>query len=244
MAENVALVTSVMLSEQYCQINNHANIYIASATTAWARLELYSLLEKLGDHAVYMDTDSVIFIADTENLLNDLQTGDFLGELTNKLKINGDFIIDFISGGPKNYAFRTAQGEECVKVKGFSLNYTNSQSFTFESIRKIIANFLDMPDYPESCKEPKTSRVTPYNKRVHKNADKRNDIMQHFHNRNPNCASSIAMHDAISVFNPNCIKRSKTWELLSEPEQKLYTVNYDKRIVMGDFNTFPFGFKF
>ena len=239
--ENMALVTSAKISEEYCEINNHANIYIASTTTAWARLELYSLLQKLGERAIYMDTDSVIFTADEINPENDLQTGAFLGELTNELKLPGDYITDFISGGPKNYGYRTAQGEECVKVKGFSLNYINKQAFTFDNMKNVIVNFLDMD--PEAG-EKQGSRITPFKQRGQKNASNRDAIMADFHSSNPDAASSIATNNAISVFNPNTIKRSKIWEILSKPEQKLYTVNYDKRIVMEDFNTYPFGFHF
>lgn len=239
--ENMALVTSAKISEQHCEINNHANVYLASATTAWARLELYKLLEQLGERVVYMDTDSVIFEADEQNPENDLQTGPFLGELTNELKIPGDYITDFISGGPKNYGYRTSQGEECIKVKGFSLNYINKQAFTFDNMKNIIANFLDMdPD----AGEKQASRITAFKQRGKKNASNRNDIMHVFHGSKPDEPSSYATNNAISVFNPNTIKRSKTWQLLSVPEQKLYTVNYDKRIVMADFNTYPFGYRF
>ncbi|XP_032067185.1 uncharacterized protein LOC116504335 [Thamnophis elegans] len=39
------------------------NVFIASFTTAYARLELYTLLDRLGDRCLYHDTDSVIFIS-------------------------------------------------------------------------------------------------------------------------------------------------------------------------------------
>lgn len=239
--ENLALVTSAKISEQYCEVNNHANIYVASTTTAWARLELYKLLEKLGERAIYMDTDSVIFEADENNPENNLQTGSFLGELTNELKIPGDYITDFISGGPKNYGFRTANGEECIKVKGFSLNYTNKQAFTFDNMKNVIVNFLDMdPD----AGEKQASRITAFKQRGKKNASNRDAIMQDFHSATPDAPSALATNNAISVFNPHTIKRSNTWKLLKAAEQKLYTVNYDKRIVMADFNTYPFGYRF
>jgi len=40
----------------------NTNVYIASFTTCWARLKLYTLLEKLGRRVLYYDTDSVIYV--------------------------------------------------------------------------------------------------------------------------------------------------------------------------------------
>jgi len=38
------------------------NIFIASFTTSWARLELYSYLETLQEQVLYFDTDSVFYL--------------------------------------------------------------------------------------------------------------------------------------------------------------------------------------
>ena len=239
--ERLSLVTTSKISQEHYEINNHANIYIASATTAWARLELYKHMEKLGTRMVYCDTDSIIYQVDEENHDNNPERGPFLGQLTNELKDHEDFISDFISGGPKNYAYKTAKGEECIKVKGFSLNYINRQAFTFNNMKEVIANFLDIDSNNQDPHQP--SRVTEVKKRAKKNAQKRDDIRQEFHDADPDCASSIATPSAISVYCPNTIARSKTWELLSVAQQKMYTVNFDKRVVLGDYDTFPYGYK-
>jgi len=39
----------------------NTNVYIACFTTCHARLKLYDLLSKLGEHVLYYDTDSVIY---------------------------------------------------------------------------------------------------------------------------------------------------------------------------------------
>ena len=45
------------------QQNPHTNVVIAAFTTAYARLKLYSVLEKLDPSSIlYMDTDSVIHV--------------------------------------------------------------------------------------------------------------------------------------------------------------------------------------
>ena len=78
--------------------NNRTNVFVAAFTTCWARLKLYSYLERLGDQVMYYDTDSVIYR--WKEGQNKLETGDFLGDMTDEL--DGDTIEEFVSGGPKN----------------------------------------------------------------------------------------------------------------------------------------------
>ena len=67
--------------------------------------------------------------------------GDYLGELKDELK---DHIVEFVSGGPKNYAYKTNTNKETCKVRGFTLNFTNSQLINFESVKHLVTD-------PESC---------------------------------------------------------------------------------------------
>ena len=115
--------------------DNKTNIYLATFTTCWARLKLYSILEKIDRNVLYYDTDSVIYVSKTGE--NDVPLGDNLGELTNELE-TGEHIIEFVSGGPKNYAYKTNQGNETCKVRGFTLNFTNSQLINFESVKTLL----------------------------------------------------------------------------------------------------------
>ncbi|CAH2017327.1 unnamed protein product [Acanthoscelides obtectus] len=65
--------------------------------------------------------------------LDDISTGDFIGDMTDEL--NGGFISEFVSGGPKNYAYKytTLSGEEQIvcKVKGISLKLQGIPSSQF-----------------------------------------------------------------------------------------------------------------
>lgn len=42
--------------------SSKTNIFIASFTTSWARLKLYSYLETLQEQVLYFDTDSVFYL--------------------------------------------------------------------------------------------------------------------------------------------------------------------------------------
>ena len=96
----------------------HKNEAIASYVTAGARLHLYGYLDKLKEHALYCDTDSVIFVQPRDEAVL-FQTGDCLRAMTSELK-PGEFICEFVSGGPKNYAYKSinsVKGEVKPSVK-------------------------------------------------------------------------------------------------------------------------------
>ena len=62
---------------------------------------------------------------------------DYLGELTNELKPE-EYIVEFVSGGPKYYAYRTNKKNETCKVRGFTHHFTNSQLISFESVKSMV----------------------------------------------------------------------------------------------------------
>ncbi|XP_062571181.1 uncharacterized protein LOC134233214 [Saccostrea cucullata] len=133
--ENLLLSTK-RTSEEMCQ-PGHTNVFLASFTTCWARLKLYELLDQLQTRVLYWDTDSVIYTQKEGEL--EPPVGDYLGELTNELE-EDDWITEFVCNGPKNYAYKTHKGKEVCKVKGFSLNYQNSQVLTLESMKDVMFN--------------------------------------------------------------------------------------------------------
>jgi hypothetical protein len=49
-----------------------------------------------------------------------VECGDRLGDMTNELK-PGEYIEEFVSGGPKNYACRLLSGKTVCKVRGIIL---------------------------------------------------------------------------------------------------------------------------
>ena len=114
------------------------NVVIAAFTTCWARLHLLEVLYQVGQSCLYYDTDSVIYV-DREEDPCPVKLGDYLGELTNELK-PGIYIEEFISGGPKNYAYTTSDGDECCKIRGFTLNHRNSQLLNFETMKQLVTH--------------------------------------------------------------------------------------------------------
>ena len=72
-----------------------------------------------------------------------------MGDLTNELTCkdvqckveacpNDHYIVEFVSAGPKNYAFRTDTGNVVCKVRGFSLNFANSQKINIETMKQMV----------------------------------------------------------------------------------------------------------
>ncbi len=85
MSDSVALVQWCFAEEDpapACDVN----VFIASFTTAYGRLEFYELMDKLGPRVFYVDTDSLIFSSKKGDWMP--QTGSYLGKLTNELEPN------------------------------------------------------------------------------------------------------------------------------------------------------------
>lgn len=138
------LPTEEVAAIQYCWKNecvpqtDKTNIFLATFTTSWARLKLYSELEKLGENVLYFDTDSIIYSSTGSN---DPAIGSYLGEFTDEL--DGKYIKVFVSGGAKNYAFERNDGVKICKIRGFTLNYRNSQVLNFNSMKELVQD-LDL----------------------------------------------------------------------------------------------------
>ena len=205
-----------MDTENLVKEDYQTNIFIAAFTTCWARLKLYSVLEMLGERVLYFDTDSVIFVSAPDDI--DPETGPFLGDLTNELKKPGDYIVEFVSGGPKNYAYKTFLGDQVSKVKGFSFNYINSRLINFSSILQLIS-------------------------RPRKNADNEGGPS---HSTKQIGQNKIKQKDdgKIVVTNPRRISREKLKrKIYNREEQKEYRIVYDKRVIQNDsFETLPYGY--
>ena len=133
------------VAEDFEPLSINTNVTIAAFCTSWARLKLWSIMNRLGSRVLYYDTDSIIFsVKNSDDYVP--HSGEYLGELTNELickelgckneNSSGHWIEEFISCGPKNYTFRVNAGEIVCKVRGFSLNHRASLVINFDSMKE------------------------------------------------------------------------------------------------------------
>ena len=126
-----------------CVENGKTNLFVAAFTTCHARLKLYSYLKVLGEQVLYFDTDSVIYAHKPSQA--QVENGHYLGDLTDELD-HGDHIVDFTSGGPKNYGYQTANGKVECKVRGFTLNNVRgSQQLNYNILKQNVLDELTDP---------------------------------------------------------------------------------------------------
>ena len=139
------LVNAEMTEVQYRNVwefeepNDKVNIVIAAYTTAYARLKLYDLLDQLQEQVLYYDTDSVIYVHEPGKPEPPL--GDYLGDLTDEL--DGDYITEFMSGGPKNYACVTNNDKRVTKIRGITLDYVTSKKLNFEVMCSLLHLYVN-----------------------------------------------------------------------------------------------------
>ena len=107
------------LQQEDDPVSPNLNIFITWFTTCWARLKLYEALDQLEERVLYFETDSVVFKSLPGQKPSPL--GDYLDDFKNELN-EGDTIVEFASGGPKNYGCQIRQGKQECKVRGISLN--------------------------------------------------------------------------------------------------------------------------
>ena len=186
-----------------CQSFN-TNVTIAAFCTSWARLKLWSVMQKLGKRVLYHDTDSIIFSVKDGEYVPPL--GTYLGQLTDELTCkelgckkqgcSGHWIEEFISCGPKNYSFRVNTGEIVCKVRGFSLNYKSSLILNFESMKEALV------------------------------AWKRNE------------------KKALVTVKTELVRDKYKPKVFNRVISKHYCVVYDKRKVLPNFTSIPFGFRY
>ena len=186
-----------------CQSFN-TNVTIAAFCTSWARLKLWSVMQRLGKRVLYHDTDSIIFSVKDGEYVPPL--GTYLGQLTDELTCkelgcknkycSGHWIEEFVSCGPKNYSFRVNTGEIVCKVRGFSLNYKSSLILNFESMKEALV------------------------------AWKRNEKKE------------------LVTVKTELVRDKYKPKVFNRVISKHYGVVYDKRQVLPDFTSIPFGFRY
>lgn len=170
------------------------NIFVAAFTTAHARLMLLKEMEKLDRRVLYYDTDSIIYVS--SDAFEEPSTGCFLGELTHELK-PGEHIVEFFSGGPKNYGYKTSIGKFVQKHKGITLNAHVLNTLTFEAARNLVC---------ESA-----------------------------------YSATAAARGELAVDMQQIRRLPKGNGLQTILLRKRYAFHYDKRVIVADYDTLPYG---
>ena len=122
------------------------NLVVASFVTSHARLRLYHFIEQVEAdpeqcRLLYSDTDS-IFYARKEGATGGIQEGEQLGDM--KREYANRRIVEFVTAGPKNYAYRHVKGikgadeQFVVKVRGFELNSSAAAIINFEAVKRMM----------------------------------------------------------------------------------------------------------
>ncbi|KAJ8019801.1 putative DNA polymerase [Holothuria leucospilota] len=152
--------------DEYITVGSNTNVFIAAFTTAQARLKLYSYLERLDRRVLYFDTDSIIYVSTPEAW--DPPIGNFLGDMTDELRKpygEGSYITEFVSGGPKNYAYKVYSPDKqssakVCKVRGITLNFSTEQNINFDSMRQLL------PTLTRTCTDEKANLNIHYPKKI------------------------------------------------------------------------------
>ena len=106
-------------------------------TTCYARLKLYSVMEKCGDSLCYTDTDSLMFIVKKNGFCP--QLGNNLGELTDEIDAKkGNYIKELILVAPKSYAYETDIGYRHALCKGITFNNLAALKINLDSMKEIV----------------------------------------------------------------------------------------------------------
>ena len=183
----------------YSELNTATNPVLAAFTTCHGRLHLLDYMTAAGKTLLYTDTDSIFKISDPARPDLDPPIGDYLGDLTSELR-PGEHIVEFASSAAKCYVYKTNMGKTECKVKGFTLNYKNSQLINFDVMKDMV-------------------------------------LTQQIQN-NPNLRT-------VTIVNDKKIARKKYECILyNKKEIKRYKPVYNKRIIMPDLSTVPFGYDF
>jgi len=84
-SDDVVWISWKHAAEEHVPKLRHTNEVVGAYVTACARIHLYRYLDRLGERAIYCDTDFMIYIQrkDEPNLI---ETGDKLGDMTSELR--------------------------------------------------------------------------------------------------------------------------------------------------------------
>ena len=139
---------------QFPEEDTFQNALIGIQTASFGRLHLLDLLEKAGEHCIYCDTDSVVFSHDSTKPLP-FTEGYLLGDVVSELK-PGTHITEFVSSGPKSYAYSCSDNTNVVKLKGITRNFINCQHIDIDVMKSAVFGHtasVSLPPQTQICRD-------------------------------------------------------------------------------------------
>ena len=89
-------------------------------------------------YIVFQDTDSIFATVKKGEKFPYPEDDDKLGSLASELR-PGEYVTDWICLGPKNYAYKTSEGETSVHIRGFTMSLNDCQDkLNFQSMKKLL----------------------------------------------------------------------------------------------------------
>ncbi len=219
----------------FAQTSPKTNVVISAFTTSWARLKLWSLMHKLGKRLLYTDTDSMIYISQPD--IPDLSLGNYLGDLADEIcckKLGctsnspncSHYIVEYVSGGPKNYAYILNTGETVCKIRGFTLDSETADQLNFSVLKSQVFDWL------------KVQRQCRRDTFILSSSDSPDIIRLDSEENESDSPKQV-------VVTRTQIKRNKnSFEIYNIPVSKRYNVIFDKnRVCLQNLSSVPFGYR-
>lgn len=150
MVNDKTLIPQWKNKEETLEYGRNTSLAIASFVTSYARLELYHKMAKVESirpgSLLYFDTDSIIYYRNVEDL--EIECGDHLGELKDEICADhgpNASIQEFVTCGPKNYAYKVSLPDgkikTTIKTKGITLNEATLQFINYEHMLKATKQY-------------------------------------------------------------------------------------------------------
>jgi len=126
---------------------------LGESITAWARQNIKSIIQKLGDegqHVVYSDTDSIFVktpvdgVADPEQAMIEFghSTAERFSEASAELEFETGMSVFFSHGAKKRYVGQVVWPEEKMMIKGYETQRTDSFRYLTDGMKQMFRHVL------------------------------------------------------------------------------------------------------
>lgn len=179
---NIAIVKYKTKNINNGEKKNNNNVSYGAAITSKARIKLHKGFKEViknGGKILYCDTDSIFAAFKISEYKSKINTN--IGEVFFDGKKKDTIIIDAIFAQPKAYCIKMENGEEMIKIKGFSSNMITYDEFKKSFINKTTitkkqSHFSKSEYKPNLSTISKSINLSEYTKRKWVNNDRKKTI--------------------------------------------------------------------